>query len=161
MPGKLYANKAYADASWVEAFEEGLCFGDAYPKKKHKGDTLGSSDTFSIFVSSICQPIERFFNQLNRLTNIQSVWFVICQACISMSSALFLLPFVRCCSTLGSHQYFISILYLMRDILRMFHIMIQLNYLIINAFLVPCRICLEVGCFKLLRRFFYQSTFSL
>ena len=36
------------------------------------GSVLVSGDAFSSFVSSIRQPIECFFNWLNRLTNIQS-----------------------------------------------------------------------------------------
>jgi len=46
------------------------------PRKKHKGDTLVSGDTFSAFVSSVRQPIECFFSWLNRLSNIQSASFV-------------------------------------------------------------------------------------
>ena len=39
-------------------------------------DTIHSGDAFSTFVSSIRQPIECFFNWLNRLTNIQTASIV-------------------------------------------------------------------------------------
>ena len=71
-PGKLYADKAYADSSWAESLKKNHALELLTPRKKHKGDTLISGDTFSTFVSSIRQPIECFFNWLNRLTNIQS-----------------------------------------------------------------------------------------
>ena len=74
--GKLYADKAYADAGWVESLKENHALELLTPRKKHKGDTLISGDSFSTFVSSIRQPIECFFNWLNRLTNIQSASFV-------------------------------------------------------------------------------------
>ena len=75
-PGKLYADKAYADASWAESLKKHHALELLTPRKKHKGDTLISGDTFSTFVSSIRQPIECFFNWLNRLTNIQSASMV-------------------------------------------------------------------------------------
>ena len=74
--GKLYADKAYADAGWAESLMENHALKLLTPRKKHKGDTLISGDTFSTFVSSIRQPIECFFNWLNRLTNIQSACMV-------------------------------------------------------------------------------------
>ena len=74
--GKLYADKAYADAGWSESLKENHALELLTPRKKHKGDTLVSGDTFSTFVSSIRQPIECFFNWLNRLTNIQSASLV-------------------------------------------------------------------------------------
>lgn len=46
------------------------------PRKKHKDDVLRSGDTFSTFVSSMLQPIECFFNWLNRLTDIQTASLV-------------------------------------------------------------------------------------
>ena len=46
------------------------------PRKKRKSDVLISGDTFSTFISSIHQPIEVFFNWLNRLTNIKSACLV-------------------------------------------------------------------------------------
>ena len=70
--GKLYADKAYADAGWSESLKKNYTLELLTPRKKHKGDTLISGDTFSTFVSSLRQPIECFFNWLNRLTNIQS-----------------------------------------------------------------------------------------
>ena len=74
--GKLYADKAYVDAGWAESLMENHALKLLTPRKKHKGDTLISGDTFSTFVSSIRQPIECFFNWLNRLTNIQSACMV-------------------------------------------------------------------------------------
>ena len=66
------------------------------PRKKRKGDVLISGETFSTFVSSIRQPIECFFNWLNRLTNIQS-------ACLVRSlSGLFLHVFARIAAALIS-----------------------------------------------------------
>lgn len=75
-PGKLYADKAYADAGWAGSLKEDHALLLLTPRKKHKGDTLISGDTFSTFVSSIRQPIECFFNWLNSLTNIQSASMV-------------------------------------------------------------------------------------
>ena len=69
--GRLYADKAYTDAAWAEALKKDHALELLTPRKRHKGDVLISGDTFSIFVSSIRQPIECFFNWLNRLTNIQ------------------------------------------------------------------------------------------
>ena len=74
--GKLYADKAYADAGWAESLKENHALELLTPRKKQIGDTLISGDTFSTFVSSIRQPIECFFNWLNRLTNIQSASMV-------------------------------------------------------------------------------------
>ena len=74
--GKLYADKAYADATWAEALKKDRALELLTPRKKCKGDVLISGDTFSAFVSSICQPIECFFNWLNRLPNIQSACLV-------------------------------------------------------------------------------------
>ena len=74
--GRLYADKAYIDTDWAQFLEENHALSLLTPRKKLKGDTLISSDTFSSFVSSIRQPIECFFNWLNRLTNIQSASMV-------------------------------------------------------------------------------------
>jgi len=74
--GRLYADKAYADAAWADLLKNSYAIELITPRKKHKGDTLVSGDTFSTFVSSVRQPIECFFNWLNRLTNIQSASFV-------------------------------------------------------------------------------------
>ena len=66
------------------------------PRKKRKDDVLMSGDTFSTFVCSIRQPIECFFNWLNRTTNIQS-------ACLVRSlSGLFLHLFARIAAALIS-----------------------------------------------------------
>ncbi len=70
--GRLYADKAYIDADWKTALKNGHAIELITPRKKNKDDSLVSGDTFSSFVSSVRQPIECFFNWLNRLTNIQS-----------------------------------------------------------------------------------------
>ena len=74
--GKLYADKAYADATWTESLKKNHAIELLTPRKKRKGDVLISGDTFSTFVSSIRQTVECFFNWLNRLTNIQSASLV-------------------------------------------------------------------------------------
>ena len=74
--GRLYADKAYADAAWAESLKKEHALELLTPRKKRKSDVLISGDTFSTFVSSIRQPIECFFNWLNRLTNIQSAFLV-------------------------------------------------------------------------------------
>ena len=75
-PGKLYADKAYIDADWADSLKQNHALQLLTPRKKRNGDVLISGDTFSTFVSSIRQPIECFFNWLNRLTNIQSAAMV-------------------------------------------------------------------------------------
>ena len=74
--GKLYADKAYADAAWAKTLKKDHALESLIPRKKHNGDVLILGDAFSTFVSSIRQPIECFFNWLNRLTNIQSICLV-------------------------------------------------------------------------------------
>ena len=74
--GKLYADKAYVDAAWAESLKKDHALELLTPRKRCKCDVLISSDTFSSFVSSVRQPIECFFNWLNRLTNIQSASLV-------------------------------------------------------------------------------------
>ena len=94
--GKLYADKAYTDAAWAEALRKDHVLQLLTPRKKRKDDVLKSGDTFSSFVSSIRQPIECFFNWLNRTTNIQS-------ACLVRSlSGLFLHLFGRIAAALIS-----------------------------------------------------------
>ena len=94
--GRLYADKAYADAAWAKAMKKDHALELLTPRKKRKGDVLISGDSFSAFVSSIRQPIECFFNWLNRLTNIQS-------ACLVRSlSGLFLHVFGRIAAALIS-----------------------------------------------------------
>ena len=75
-PGRLYADKAYIDADWKESLKKNHALELLTPRKKRKDDVLISGDTFSTFVSSLRQPIECFFNWLNRLTNIQSASMV-------------------------------------------------------------------------------------
>lgn len=60
------------DADWAQSLKENHALELITPRKKQKGDTLVSGDTFSTFVSSLRQPIEYFFNWLNRLTGIQT-----------------------------------------------------------------------------------------
>ncbi len=74
--GRLYADKAYIDAAWAAQLEENHAIVLLTPRKKRKDDILTSGDTFSTCVSSLRQPIESFFNWLNRLTNIQSASLV-------------------------------------------------------------------------------------
>ena len=95
-PGKLYADKAYTDAAWAEALKKDHTLELLTPRKKRKDDVLTSGDTFSTFVSSIRQPIECFFNWLNRLTNIQSA------SLVRSLSGLFLLLFGRIAAALIS-----------------------------------------------------------
>lgn len=75
-PGKLYADKAYIDADWAQSLKQNHALELLTPRKKQKGDVLISGDTFSTFVSSLRQPIECFFNWLNRLTDIQTASLV-------------------------------------------------------------------------------------
>lgn len=70
--GRLYADKTYIDAAWA-ALKKNHALELITPRKKHKEDPLASGDTFSTFVSSVRQPVECFFNWLNRLTAIQTV----------------------------------------------------------------------------------------
>jgi len=74
--GRLYADKVYADAAWEDLLLNSHAIELITPRKKPKGDTLVSGDTFSTFVSFARQPIECFFYWLNRLTNIQSASLV-------------------------------------------------------------------------------------
>lgn len=74
--GRLYADKAYIDADWERSLKKDHALELLTPRKRRKGDVLVSGDTFSTFVSSVRQPIECFFNWLNRLTNIQSASMV-------------------------------------------------------------------------------------
>ena len=75
-PGKLFADKAYIDAEWTQSLQQNHALQLLTPRKKQKDDVLVSGDTFSTFVSSVRQPIECFFNWLNRLTNIQTASLV-------------------------------------------------------------------------------------
>ena len=78
-PTRLYIN-----ADWAESLEKGRALTLLIPRKRVNGDTLISGDTFSTFVSLIRQPIECFFNWLNRLTSTQSA-----SAVRSLSGLLF------------------------------------------------------------------------
>ena len=70
--GRLDADKNYIDAAWDE-LQNNQAKEIITPRKKHKEDPFASGDTFSTFVSSVRQPVECFFNWLNRLTAIQTV----------------------------------------------------------------------------------------
>ena len=70
--GALYADKAYIDSDWADMLRKEYSIRVLTPRKKRKSDTILSGDAFSTFVSSVRQPIECFFNWLNRLTDIQT-----------------------------------------------------------------------------------------
>jgi len=74
--GKLYADKAYIDSEWADILRDESAIFVLTPRKKSKSDTIRSGDAFSTFVSSVRQPIECFFNRLNRLTNLQTASMV-------------------------------------------------------------------------------------
>lgn len=74
-PGNLFADKAYIDVAWADLLRQDHKICILTPRKKRKDDTI-SGDFFSTFVSSVRQPIECFFNWLNRLTNIQTASIV-------------------------------------------------------------------------------------
>ena len=71
-PGTLYADKVYIDSEWAKLLQEESAIQILTPLKKHKSDAIRPGDAFSSFVSSVRQPIECFFNWLNRFTNLQS-----------------------------------------------------------------------------------------
>ena len=75
-PGRLYADKAYIDAGWAQSLQKNHAIELLTPRKKQKDDVLVSGDTFSTFVSLLRQPVECFFNCLNRLTDIPSASLV-------------------------------------------------------------------------------------
>ena len=70
--GELYADKAYIDSEWADTLRNKSAILMLTPRKKRKSDPIRSGDAFSTFVSSVRQPIECFFNWLNRLTNLQT-----------------------------------------------------------------------------------------
>ena len=74
--GKLYADKAYIDSEWADMLRDESAIFVLTPRKKRKSDTIRSGDAFSSFVSSVRQPIECFFNWLNRLTVLQTASLV-------------------------------------------------------------------------------------
>ena len=74
--GRLFGDKAYADAAWADLLRKEHTVELLTPRKKRRGDVLIFGDTFSSLVSSIRQPIECFFYWLNHLTHIQSASFV-------------------------------------------------------------------------------------
>lgn len=73
---KLFADIAYPDAEWAQTLKQDHAVRLLTPREKQKGDSLISSDTFSTFVSLLRQPIECFFNRLNRLIDIQTASMV-------------------------------------------------------------------------------------
>ncbi len=54
---KVCEYSAYADVAWADLLKNSHTIELITPRKKHKGDTLVSGDTFSTFVSSVRQPI--------------------------------------------------------------------------------------------------------
>ena len=60
------------DSEWADTLRDKLAILMLTPRKKRKSDPIRSGDAFSAFVSSVRQPIECFFNWLNRLTNLQT-----------------------------------------------------------------------------------------
>ena len=55
--GRLYADKAYADAAWAGAIKKDHALELPTPRKKRKGDVPISGDIFSTFASSPSQPL--------------------------------------------------------------------------------------------------------
>ena len=103
-PGRLYADKAYIDASWAQSLKQNHALELFTPRKKHKGDVLVSGDTFSAFVSSVRQSIECFFNWLIRLTDIQTSSMVRSLSGLLCHILAALPPLSPApCSTLDSH----------------------------------------------------------
>ncbi len=69
--GKLLGDKAYIDAEWFQFLREEYGVEIITPRKKKPGDTMLGDDVHATFVSSARQPIESFFNCLNKVTKIQ------------------------------------------------------------------------------------------
>ena len=69
--GKLYADRAYIDASWLQEMKDVHCVAIITPHKKKKLDVIVSDDAYSTFVSSMRQPIEPLFYWINQMTGIQ------------------------------------------------------------------------------------------
>jgi hypothetical protein len=69
---RLYADKAYCDATWKHNLAKaGIQLFTPLKKPRGLAEPLYSSDCFSSFVSRVRQPIESFFNWLNEKTGIQ------------------------------------------------------------------------------------------
>ncbi len=64
------------DADWAQSLKQSHALELLTPRKRQKGDVLISGDSFSTFASAVRQPIECFFNWLNRLTDIQTASLV-------------------------------------------------------------------------------------
>ena len=70
--GKLFADRAYADAAWKVALRDNRAIELITPRKKKPTDILSSGDCFNSSVASFRQPIESFFNWLQIKSAIQS-----------------------------------------------------------------------------------------
>lgn len=98
----VMGDKAYADMAWRSFLKE-ICDTElATPRKKHMGDMLCSSDTYSTFVSSVRQPIESFFHWLDYLTGIQAA------STVRSSQGLLLHVFGRLAFAMAFFAYFNS-----------------------------------------------------
>ena len=69
--GILLADKAYIDSTWETILHHENNLKIVTPRKKAKGDTLVSGDTYSTSVSMLRQPIESFFNWMEVRFHIQ------------------------------------------------------------------------------------------
>lgn len=74
--GKLFADRAYADAAWAASLQDGRMIELVTPRKKKPTDTLLSGDCFNSSAASCRQPIESFFNWLQIHSGIQSASLV-------------------------------------------------------------------------------------
>lgn len=70
--GKLFADRAYADAAWTAELADHRKIQLLTPRKKKPLDTLCSGDCFNSSIASRRQPIESFFNWLQSKSAIQS-----------------------------------------------------------------------------------------
>lgn len=70
--GKLFADRAYADAAWASELADHRKIQLLTPRKKKPLDTLCSGDCFNSSIASRRQPIESFFNWLQSKSAIQS-----------------------------------------------------------------------------------------
>jgi len=84
--GKLFADRAYADAAWAAELQNNREIGLLTPRKKKLLDTLLSGDCFNSYVASRRQSIESLFSWLQRKSAIQSASSV-----RSLSGLLFLI----------------------------------------------------------------------
>ena len=74
--GKLFADRAYADAAWAASLWENRAIELLTPRKKKPLDVLCSGDCFNSSVAAHRQPVESFFNWIQSKSGIQSASFV-------------------------------------------------------------------------------------